>query len=657
MIVNHFEQVVAKQAGFKYVMSILPFYDQVVGLLNRDYWKSKQDFTRFHGTYEGEIIKFYKLLLKYQLTTYYAYCHPFVSAIGDIAKWTPWDGMLSDIKRAEGLLHGYMEQNFQQHLLDKLHILSDNALEHQRRDVILKFKFPEDLPYEVYKAYLEDIDSPEAESGDGIRTHPKFVQWASSSNGVLVLSGIPGMGKSVLAKSMMVELPKHRSTIVCSFFFKDNGKGQNLATTALCRILDELFNARIELVDEIVTQVQNRVSQEIRHDVDLLWSVLEEATRHSEPGSVTIVLDAIDECDPPSTQQLLAKMSDYLRGPDPRLKFFLTTRPLVASEGLAKFAIVNIIESNEDDHCLKHLRNDIQRVVSHRFERFAKAYIQDDHLKKQLLSLIPSKEDRTYLYVKLLFDFLDRKVTDGLPRVPTKWIAVFKILPHTVAATYSEFLGRVRKAHRSDVKAILQMIVAAARPLHVRELNIALNVRDFVDGSKDGLDLQSDFKSWVLDAARFFLDIYNDRIYFIHQTVKDYLLAEAKTDGVNKPEWLGNFTLESCHRTLAESCIAYLALPFVTKAKYYRGDTNLDDGNDSNDPKTNYHAWRKDDLEFADYAFTYWRSHLEQCKDLSQGPGASVPPGKPENKYLQRLQLLQSWNPRMNTYVKLDCPP
>ena len=285
-------------------MSRFTWYSHVLELLNREYWHSTNpSFISLRRVIRSEIVSLYKLLIEYHLRAYYTYCRPLTTMSRDILKLDDWNNMIANIKESEKRLEDYMNLNFEQHLLDKLHLLSEDALHKQRMETLLKFKFPDDLPYSVYQAYLDSIVAPQSGTGAGVLTHPKFIKWAMAESGVFVLEGIPGSGKSVLAKSLLTDLPNWRPTTVCAYFFKDNGRGQNAANTALCRILSELFREHPELIDCINTKVENMLSEEVRCRFDLLWNLLEEATRECDPGCFTIVLDGFDECEPDSANK------------------------------------------------------------------------------------------------------------------------------------------------------------------------------------------------------------------------------------------------------------------------------------------------------------------------------------------------------------------
>jgi hypothetical protein len=558
-------------------------------------------------------------------------------------KLDDWDCMVSGIKESEGRIEDYMTLNYEQHLLDKLHTLSEDALHKQRTETLLKFKFPDDLPYAVYQAYLDSIDSPQDGTGAGVLTHPAFVKWATGHAGVFLLEGIPGSGKSVLSKSLLTELPKWAPTSVCAFFFKDNGKGQNAATTAICRVLDELFRDQPHLVDRISARTDHLLPEELRCNFDLLWSILEEATQDCEPGGITVILDGFDECEPDSADKLCSSLTDYLAGPSPRLKFFLTTRPLVSLPQLIDSRDAVVLKLEEDPHCLGHISKDIESVVIARFDGFALRCIQDPVLRQELLDIIRPKEDRTYLYVKLLFDYLELRMRDGVPRVPRGWIEIFKTLPTTVKEAYVGFLKRVRESQRDDVRRLFQIVLAAARPLTLQEVNTALNIRDLPNGSRHGLGLQNEscFRSWILDACKYFLDVYNGRVYFIHQTAKDFLLAGPGENGHRKPDWLGDFTMEACHTSLAESCILYLSLPLRVPSKFK-------DVSDATGDIVEYHLWDDAELSFASYAHLFWRNHIQRT--LQGGQSSN------QQELLDLVRMLRPWYQKMMTYVRLMSP-
>lgn len=84
----------------------------------------------------------------------------------------------------------------------------------------------------------------------------------------------------------------------------------------------------------------------------------------------------------------------------------------------------------------------------------------------------------------------------------------------------------------------------------------------------DDLELPPDqvFSSLLREACGLFLSIYRSRIYFVHQTVEDYLLVpEAKRE---RPNWLREINVKDCHRTLAESCMRYVLRLIANETRF-----------------------------------------------------------------------------------------
>jgi hypothetical protein len=248
------------------------------------------------------------------------------------------------------------------------------------------------------------------------------------------------------------------------------------------------------------------------------------------------------------------------------------------------------------------------------------------------------------LFVKLLFDYLELRIRDGVPRVSRGWVNVFKTLSATVKEAYVGFLNRVRKCHRDDVRRLFQIVVAAERPLTLREVNIALNIWDCSNGSKYGLGLQDEngFRGWILSACMYFLDVYNGRVYFIHQTAKDFLLEEQDQNGLGKPDWLGDFTMQTCHRTLAESCVLYLSLPLRTPSAFMGAATTQQAADE-------YHLWGIGELGFASYAHFNWHSHARRGM-LNTGQFGN------QLSFDDFMETWRPWPQEMSTCVRLGLP-
>ncbi|KAJ5988343.1 hypothetical protein N7481_003553 [Penicillium waksmanii] len=108
----------------------------------------------------------------------------------------------------------------------------------------------------------------------------------------------------------------------------------------------------------------------------------------------------------------------------------------------------------------------------------------------------------------------------------------------------------------------------------------------------------------ICGSCGFVFDIVAGRVYPTHQTVKDYF-----SEG-DFPSWLPKFDLADCHRTLADICMNYISLPFISNDSGSKtiGDYMALFSSERND----YHSWCKDSFEFGEYGCSNWIVHFKE---------------------------------------------
>jgi hypothetical protein len=72
-------------------------------------------------------------------------------------------------------------------------------------------------------------------------------------------------------------------------------------------------------------------------------------------------------------------------------------------------------------------------------------------------------------------------------------------------------------------------VVAARRPLTVEELNVAVDIYSHPEGARDEADKPmpvDDFRAWISNYGGFLVQVIEESVQFIHQTVKEFLVGE-----------------------------------------------------------------------------------------------------------------------------------
>ena len=440
-----------------------------------------------------------------------------------------------------------------------------------------------------------------------ILQHPHFTKWRNSQNSNLILvSADPGCGKSVLAKSLIdEELQSTQSRITCYFFFKDDDADQKSVTFALSALLHQLFSQQRGLIKHALHQFKIN-GQKLPQLFDSQWEVLIKATADPEAGEVICILDAIDECQDNERETLLTALNRFYRGiisndkpvsnnqPGPCLKFLLTSRPYPhVGHRFKDLALIspNIRLAGENDSEL--ISQEIDLVIKERVRNLDFENAIKPPLERWLLKI----KHRTYLWVHLIFDVIENSPTrtlNGLHELVRK-------LPDTVNNAYEAILEK--SEDKNLARKLLHIVVAAVRPLTLKEMNVALAIEDGNKSYKTlGIEPESWFPTKVQKLCGLFVSVIDSRLYLIHQTAKEFLMSEGSRIEPPNHAVLGNWKHslmpKESHLILAKACVLYL----------------LFDVFENPPPVGNSYHEYINEYNFLEYAAENWATHFQAAE-------------------------------------------
>jgi hypothetical protein len=450
-----------------------------------------------------------------------------------------------------------------------------------------------DVSYEWYKDRVEDRVENTCQ---WFLEHENFKQWLEQGSGPLLVSADPGCGKSVLAKYLIDKvLPGSPNASICYFFFKD--QDQNTVSQALCALLHQLFTHKPLLICHAMSKHAQNGSALVRNTA-ALWSILEDAIQDVQTGPVILVLDALDECLGPEFRDLARKLKQLHRNmrrqqSHGKIRTLLTCRPyediLAEFRDLVEdFPFIRIPGEDESDA----IGREVNLVVAHRVEKLAREKGLRDDVKGRLKERLLEVKHRTYLWVYLVFDFLKESDFKKTRKGVDDSIAT---LPETINQAYEKILSKSSKSYESAivVRKALSIILVASRPLTLSEMNIAVNT-DINASSAEDLDLETerDFQVRLRSLCGLFVSVYHGKIYFLHQTAREFLLARPSplTTAIPSPHWHRSITTRGAHQVLAEVCVTYLDL--------------------FNSPETSPTGAS---VDFLDYSANYWAVHFREA--------------------------------------------
>jgi hypothetical protein len=489
-------------------------------------------------------------------------------------------------------------------------------------------------PAKLVKSYI-------ANTCEWFISHENYKEWLRWDGvDLLLVSAPPGCGKTVLAAYLLEqELPKQWPHGQICYYFFDNQGAQKTVTNAIRALIHQLLDKNAEIVGVIESDV-NKADKHLEGNRGQLGAILKKAAESRFAGRVICVVDGLDECGRSELEWFVDWLKQYKSHEGiPSIKFLVTTQGLPdilkmfkSSSGAYRHI------SAEDESLSEMLQKEIEVVMKKRFDEFAKGVILESDAKggsKKQASLWKSmgeasRGQRTYLWLKLVFDALYRS-----KQTQKDWEAVVKSPPLTIVGAYDKLFKFVEDEDKDQVKVLLSLVYAssATRPLTISEANMATTIHhkrlseQASIASEDQLvedEMEPDavFRERVIRQCGFFVSISDNRLYFIHQSARDYLslsqekLEKARKLKSNNPDTTANnashsfggcLSNRSAHATITECCVAYLAMDKITAFDDYVSSRSIL----SSSPPSDLSG-----LRFLEYSMQNWTAHFRMAQEF-----------------------------------------
>jgi len=564
---------------------------------------------RLNGDLEATLLKLYRQILEFEAKAVCSFDrNTALQTARNIAKADGWEESLSGIKESETacniltrIIDAECQHKWNEHLeiliseqtqkVDQLLSLSLSHTLDNDEDIRLSVKraatieAQKGVPSEADKArchalfrttdYAFDKDmNPTRIQGtcEWFLRHPIYTAWFEKPYATwLWVTANPGCGKSVLArhlvddfKAAQEEAYEERAIYLCYFFFKDDSEKNRSATHAMCALLHQLISQSHSMIEHAMAPYYAN-GQELPRLFETLWAIFVQCVENS-PKLVVCVLDALDECAEASRSMLLQTFATYYSShkDDAKLKTIIISRPETPiSDAIWQHGVdpLSIKLSGEHETQLEAIGNEIDLFIANRIQHFRRLRehrkVYDDAHKAVNQKLI-SVENRTYLWVSLIFPELERHAGTSKGRL----LAIVQKIPLTVQAAYENILQR--SPNPSHARDLLHIVLAATRPLTLSEMNVALAVEHASDPIRDlEKDPEASFQITVQELCGLFVIIKDSQIYLIHQTAREFLIKmdEAQPDlagGSSGWIWKRSFAMEDSHCLLTHICVLYL---------------------------------------------------------------------------------------------------
>ena len=436
-----------------------------------------------------------------------------------------------------------------------------------------------------------------------------YRQWQEDQRAKLLwVSADPGCGKSVLASFLIekleqLELQKTVPGTVCYFFFKDNIQ-QNSALLSLRAMIHQIFTAKPSLIAIAVAELQIK-GEKFVESFGTMWKIFTTAIA-SSGGNVICVFDGLDECEEPTRDLLINSWAtSYAQENQSNqvLKFIVTSRPQLSIERL--FYDLPHTRLRFEDQPSSTSR-DIKLVVRARVKAIGERRGITHDGQTDLVNRLINNAGGTFLWASLILADIEKSA-----RLST---AALKELLANVPTTLDEMYEKIleRSSNRQDAQTILHMVVAAVRPLTLKEMNVAFNI---TDQQHEELELEPNIHATIRELCGLFVKVLNQRIYLIHQTAKDFLTKQSTESSrlASLGLWKNSLHPAESHLVIAERCIWYLSMTlFKDRLIHVDSESNVEQIENAIKQCTKDH-------DFLEYAAKHWATHFKAA-NLAETP-------------------------------------
>ncbi|KAF5497972.1 Vegetative incompatibility protein HET-E-1 [Colletotrichum siamense] len=409
----------------------------------------------------------------------------------------------------------------------------------------------------AYESQRLSIETPVQGTCHWFLNHKTFTSWLrDTSSALLWVTANPGCGKTVLSRFLVDILSRQASeATVCYFFFKAGEEGRHHSHQALCAILHQVFKEHAKALNFAMKEFSSSDSKNFTQNIEKLWDILCETSDSLSNRQIIVIIDALDECSEVTRNRFIDLLvstfpqmigSRKLLG---RLKIIVTSRPWPSIETRFRYlSCVRLRGENETSS----LSRDIEMMVQAKVGKLRVEGTITPEACSILETTLAQGADRTFLWASLVLETISKLPSRKLSAVKS----TLEDTPADLDQLYETALLDVED--HVAVTRMLQIVLAATRPLTLDEINMAMCISSTHRTVQDLLqDLEPDMEYTVKQLGGFFLRIINSTVHLVHQTARDFLLV---TTSMKSTAWMHSLKLSDCHSTMALATIQYLLL-------------------------------------------------------------------------------------------------
>jgi hypothetical protein len=340
-----------------------------------------------------------------------------------------------------------------------------------------------------------------------------FQEWHNDPQSQLLwIKGDPGKGKTMLLCGIINELQKliARTTLVSYFFCQATDSRINSGVAVLRGLLYLLVSQQPSLLSHI--RKYDHAGKTMFEDTNAwvaLTEIFADVLRDPSLSTTYLIIDALDECVTglPKLLDFVAKQSSA----SSRVKWIVSSRNWPSIEEQLERAGHKVRLSLELN--AESVSAAVGVFIQQKVSQLAQEKKYSKQIQDAVLERLTSSANDTFLWVALVCQDLQATAKRNV-------LKKLDLFPPGLDALYERMMQQISKSDDAKLcKQVLASIALVYRPVTLEEL-VALveQLEDLADDS----ELRE-----IIGFCGSFLTLRDDTIYFIHQSAKDFLLAQA----------------------------------------------------------------------------------------------------------------------------------
>ncbi|KAF6811174.1 ankyrin repeat-containing protein [Colletotrichum sojae] len=465
--------------------------------------------------------------------------------------------------------------------------------------------------------------------------HPEYEAFQRARGPqLLFLTAEAGGGKSTTMRTLIDSLKESKEPpLIAYFFFKDDDDGLRSYDEAMVALIHQLLAQEPGLVQHAREQYREH-GDAIKHQAKAMWKILQTMASKTK-RDVVCVFDAVDECTPTGTRQLMADLADVFQdtaSPTSRLRCVVSSRPYQDEEDpyaglVASCNVRHLVGENA------RVQADIRKVIRVKARELAEKRQLDQRIQDMLVERLCAQNvhTRSFLAVHVAFDLLDsHHLMQGEAEAEGHAIsAILAEIPHQLSDQFDEMLRR--STNKEHAWKMFCVILAARRTLKISEFKVIYSLTQptsVLVQSFHELELPSDdeeFKKLVRSRCGLFITFGKNSVHLFHQTAREHLMAKVEGSGTTptaesaqtsddggeiavpklESSWRGSISSAKANLVLATVCLDLITIP-VSRTWVLEVFDILNAGNGMYDELEPFLSQRP----FFPYAAYNWHEHV-----------------------------------------------